>query len=129
MASLDIARLRLHNVRLTGSPFKRPEDVEQWLGAVQAQDYAGAKWAIGQRVRDCVNADVQDAYASGKILRTHVMRPTWHFVMPNDIRWMLEFTAPRVRERCPLRPEARVDSEVYKRTNSVIVKALQGERI
>ena len=64
---------------------------------MQAQDYAGAKWAIAQRTAGCSDADVERACADGRILRTHVLRPTWHFVLPDDIRWMLALTAPRVR--------------------------------
>jgi hypothetical protein len=126
MTSLDMARLRLHTQRLIGAPFDKPEDVVRWLGAVQAQDYAGAKWGIGQRVRDCVDADVEQAYSSGKILRTHVMRPTWHFVMPADIRWMLELSAPRVKAAMSYYDRnLELDSNVYKRTNAAIAKALQ----
>jgi hypothetical protein len=63
---------------------------------MQAQDYAGAKWAIGLRVPGLNDADVESAFDAGTILRTHVLRPTWHFVTPADIRWMLRLTAPRV---------------------------------
>jgi len=127
MPIADVTRRRLQNERLIGDPFEEPEDVVQWLGAVQAQDYPGAKWGIGQRVKDCDDATVEQAYASGKILRTHVLRPTWHFVMPADIRWMLEFTAPRVKSRMPTYDrKLELDSNVYKRTNAAIVKALQG---
>jgi DNA glycosylase AlkZ-like len=124
---LDIVRQRLQNERLIGAPFEKPEEVVRWLGAVQAQDYPGSKWAIGQRVKDCVDATVEDAYTSGRILRTHVMRPTWHFVMSADIRWMLELSAPRVKTAMgSYDRKLELDDEVYKRTNGVIVKALQG---
>src|SRR5262245_13980763 len=96
MALLDIPRLRLHNEHLIGTPLATPEDVVTWLGAVQAQDYAGAKWAVGQRARACTDDAVEKAFDCGKILRTHVLRPTWHFVAPDDVRWMLALTAPRV---------------------------------
>jgi hypothetical protein len=96
MRNLDLAQQRLLNQRLVGAPFKKPEDVVRWLGAVQSQDYPGAKWALGQRTRAATDAAIDEAFARGTILRTHVMRPTWHFVMPEDIRWMLALTAPRV---------------------------------
>src|SRR4029078_1903951 len=68
-----------------------------WMGAVQAQEYAAAKWALGLRLQDgAVDADIERAFEEGRILRTHVMRPTWHFVTPRDIRWLAELTAPRV---------------------------------
>ena len=68
-----------------------------WLGAVQAQDYGGAKWAVALRTKACTDADVERACDDGRILRTHVLRPTWHFVLPADIRWMLALSAPRIR--------------------------------
>ena len=66
------------------------------LGAVQSQDYPGAKWSLGMRVRGATDASIDDAFNAGRILRTHVLRPTWHFVHPWDIRWMQALTAPRV---------------------------------
>ena len=92
----DVARRRLANQRLVGKSFRSPTDVVGKLGAVQAQDYAGAKWAIAQRVRSATDASIERLIATGAILRTHVLRPTWHFVVPTDIRWMLALTAPRI---------------------------------
>jgi len=92
-----IAAARLEHQQLTRSPLASAVDVVSWFGAVQAQEYAAARWALGQRMRDgATDADVRRAVDSGRILRTHVMRPTWHFVARDDIRWMLELTAPRV---------------------------------
>ncbi len=96
MMGLDIARLRLHNQHISTADFEQPVDVVRWMGAVQAQDYEGAKWAVAQRTNGLSNAALEQACTDGTILRTHVMRPTWHFVTPADIRWMLELTAPRV---------------------------------
>ena len=79
-----------------GAPFESPEDAVGWLGAVQSQDYAAAKWAHRAANRGATEADF-DRLATGSILRTHVLRPTWHFVRPADIRWLLALTAPRVR--------------------------------
>ncbi len=63
---------------------------------MQAQEYAMAKWAIGLRLHGVNDADVEKEFNNGGILRTHLMRPTWHFVAQQDIRWLLELTAPRV---------------------------------
>jgi hypothetical protein len=92
-----IADARLRNQRVTGAPRRRPADVVAWLGAVQAQEYDPARWALGLRLpQRTVAEDIERAFAAGEILRTHVLRPTWHFVTPADIRWMLELTGPRV---------------------------------
>jgi len=93
----DILRQRLHTQRLVGAPFAKAEDVVDWLVAVQSQDYAGAKWAVAQRTAGATESELDRAFDAGAILRTHVMRPTWHFVRPSDIRWLLALTAPRVR--------------------------------
>lgn len=93
----DVAAQRLNHQRITRSGPRRPEDVVAWLGAVQAQEYPAARWGVGQRMRaGATDAGVRRAVDAGRLLRTHVMRPTWHFVTPADIRWMLELTAPRV---------------------------------
>jgi len=63
---------------------------------MQSQDYAGAKWALAQRTTVATTSDVDRLFNEGKILRTHVLRPTWHFVVPADIRWLLQLTTPRV---------------------------------
>jgi hypothetical protein len=96
MTKQDIAKQRLHNQRVENTNLKAPSDVVAWLGAVQAQDYAAAKWAIGLRSQHVTDVDVEQAFTNGKILRTHVLRPTWHFVTPEDICWLLKLTAPRV---------------------------------
>jgi hypothetical protein len=93
----DVATRRLRTQRLAGEPFASPLDAVRFLGAVQAQDYHGAKWALGQRTRGFTDADLDRLCDEGAILRTHVLRPTWHFVLPEDIHWLLELTAPRVR--------------------------------
>ncbi|HSQ32068.1 MAG TPA: crosslink repair DNA glycosylase YcaQ family protein [Gemmatimonadaceae bacterium] len=81
-------RRRLAGQHLTAAGLPGVVDVVRSLGAVQAQDYAGAKWAIAQRARDATDAVVERLFNDGRILRTHVLRPTWHFVLPEDIRWM-----------------------------------------
>ena len=87
---------RLVSHLLAKSKFTLPHQVVAWMGAIQAQDFNMAKWAIGVRISDCTEKMVVDAFNKGEILRTHVLRPTWHFVAPEDIRWMLQLTAPRI---------------------------------
>ncbi|MDP9467837.1 MAG: winged helix DNA-binding domain-containing protein [Chloroflexota bacterium] len=92
----EIVEHRLHNHHLSGPPLPTPEGVVGWLGAMQAQDYPGAKWSIGARTVGASDAALDGALADGSILRTHMLRPTWHFVLPSDIRWMQHLTAERV---------------------------------
>lgn len=122
---------RLRNHKLSSSTFKQPADVVRWLGAVQAQDFNAAKWALALRMRNATNDTVEDAFNRGEILRTHVLRPTWHFVAPEDIRWMLKLTAPRVNVRCgPNYRKYELDEKVFKRSNKVIATALKsGEHL
>ncbi|MDQ3647473.1 MAG: winged helix DNA-binding domain-containing protein [Actinomycetota bacterium] len=123
---LAIVHRRMHQQRLAGEPFDTPAQVVGWLGAMQAQEYAEAKWSIAERARDCTDVDVEEAFARGEILRTHVLRPTWHFVTPADIRWLLELTAPRVhaasRYWCK---QSGLDRAVLQRSHEVVREALQ----
>jgi hypothetical protein len=91
-----ILRARLHNQLLTGTQPRSAASVVARLCAMQAQDFIGAKWAIGLRAGGLDDRAVEAAFDKGAILRTHVLRPTWHFVTPADIRWLLTLTAPRV---------------------------------
>jgi len=92
-----IAAERLHRQRLTAPASADPAALVSWFGAVQAQDYRAAKWALAVRMRGAVtDAYIERAFNDARIVRTHVMRPTWHFVSATDIRWLLALTAPRV---------------------------------
>jgi hypothetical protein len=128
---MDIARQRLRQQFLVGTPCKRPEEVVDRLLAVQSQDYLGAKWAVAQRTRGCDVAAVEEAFRDGRILRTHVMRPTWHFVSPADIHWLLELTAPRVHAVSAYYYRRHgIDAPAVKRSRTRIEKALsRGEHL
>ena len=127
MKILDIAQHSLHNQYLSSSGFKEPADVVKWFGAVQAQDYSGAKWALGLRLQSATDDAVEKAFGDGNILRTHVMRPTWHFVAPADIRWLLKLTAPRVNAvNGYYYRKFELDDAVFKKSNKALTKALRG---
>src|SRR5688572_9286792 len=97
MKNSELLRLRLHNQQITHARARRPQEVVSSLVAMQAQEYAMSKWAIALRMAGAVqDADLERAFNAGEILRTHVLRPTWHFVAPADIRWLLALSAPRV---------------------------------
>lgn len=121
----DLLNLRLFNSGLTGA-FDRPPEVIAHLGALQAQDFGVAKWSLGLRAKAVRDSDIERAYNDGVILRTHVMRPTWHFVLPRDIRWMLKWTAPQVKRLlATYNRKLDLDDKLFAKTNRVIVNALQ----
>jgi hypothetical protein len=125
--SHEIAVMRLYNQQLVQTRLDRPEEVVAWLGAVQAQDYAGAKWALALRLRNATHAAIEQAFTDGAILRTHVMRPTWHFVAPADIRWLLALTAPRVHAiNATYYRKLELDEALLRRSRTAIVNALEG---
>jgi hypothetical protein len=102
-ARLDLHDRRLRAVGLDGPRWSTPEDVVRHLTAVQSQDYRPALWSVAQRLPDADGRPaperiVHDAFQEGRLLRTHVLRPTWHFVLPEDLRWLLQVTGPRVRQ-------------------------------
>jgi hypothetical protein len=122
----DVATRRLHTQRLTGDPFGSPVDAVRWLGAVQSQDYAGAKWALGQRTRGVTDADLDRLFDEGAVLRTHVLRPTWHFVLPEDVRWLLELTGPRVKSVLGhYDRQLEIDAALLTRSHAAIAAALR----
>ena len=93
---IDAVARRLRSQKLVLTKCRKPAQVVSWLGAVQAQDYAGAKWALGLRSTGLDDRSIDRAFNEGSILRTHMMRPTWHFVAPEDILWIQRLTGPRV---------------------------------
>ena len=126
----ELAGQRLRNQGITGPPRRTAADVVAWLGAVQAQEYAAATWALALRMADgTTGVAIQRAFDAGRILRTHVMRPTWHFVTPLDIRWLLDLTAPRVHQRMqPYNRRMELDLSTCNRAAGVIERALSGGR-
>src|SRR5262250_1125569 len=125
---MDIARLRLQNQRIAGATFEKPGDVVAWLGSVQAQDYLGALWAVGLRMRSAVEADIEQALANRTIIRTWPMRGTLHFVAAADIRWMLELLTPRVvaNKAQHLLRQFGLDEAAFARSKELFERALQG---
>lgn len=125
----ELIRQRLLNQRIAETTFTKPEQVVSYLGAVQAQEYAVSKWSIGLRANGLVDGDVEKAVNDGRILRTHALRPTWHFVTPQDIRWILMLNKPRVMAGMKARwKQLELTDKIATRSNNIITKALQGEK-
>jgi hypothetical protein len=126
MISPDIARARLASQRIT-DPLDDPARVVAWMGAVQAQDYLGALWAVGARTRGATEASVERAVRERAIVRTWPMRGTLHFVAAADVRWMLALLAPRAVARSAGRMrELEVDAPLIARAKRLLVGALEG---
>lgn len=124
-----IAAARMANQRLVGRPFRSPAAAVSWLGAVQGQEYAFAKWALSLRT-GLTDARIEAAFNRGDILRTHVLRPTWHFVAPADIRWMLALTGPRIRAGSRVYAQRlEIDASLERRAFKVFERALTGNAL
>jgi len=94
----EILQLRLFNQGLSANRFERADEVVAHFGAMQAQDYSMALWAVGLRMKNAKQNAVENLVNSGKIIRTHILRPTWHLVHQKDIRWMMQLSAPYVKK-------------------------------
>ena len=120
---------RLRNQHLTRPGRRDPAQVVASLGAMQAQDFPAAKWAIGLRAPGCDSVSVEDAFNAGTILRTHVLRPTWHFVAADDIKWILKLSAPRVHAaNAYYYRQSGLDAKVFARSCAMISRVLEGEQ-
>jgi hypothetical protein len=127
MTPADIADLRLRTQRISATTFSRPAEVVAWLGAVQAQDYLGALWAVGLRLEDARELDVERALSDGSIVRTWPLRGTLHFVAGPDARWMIELLAPRAVARAAGRlRQLGLDDATITRARRVLEKSLEG---
>lgn len=126
MPRLDICNQRLVNQHLSLQTLEKPSEIVRLFGAVQAQDYSFAKWGVAQRTRNATDATVEKEISDGAILRTHVLRPTWHFIVAADIRWMLALTAPRVKAAlASYDRKLELGEAVLRRSTTVLTKALQ----
>jgi hypothetical protein len=127
MDDRSLARWRLQTLRLAGSTYPSPEAVVGGLLAVQAENYGQASWAVAARTTGVTETAFGRLFDRGAILRTHVLRPTWHFVRPEDIRWLVELTAPRCRRTMAgLQRELDVSDRTLEASAEVIAEALAG---
>jgi hypothetical protein len=126
-SSTELISARLHHQQLVRSSKRDPADVVSWLGAMQAQDFSGAKWAIGLRAPACHESCVDEAFNDGRILRTHVLRPTWHLVAAADIKWLLALSAPRVHaNNAYYYKQSGLDAKIFARSCAMMSRVLEG---
>ena len=123
----ELLNARLRHQQLTESKLRKPALVVSSLLAMQAQDFGAAKWAIGLRAPGSQDGDVEQAFNDGLILRTHVLRPTWHFVTPDDIRWLVALSAPRIHAaNAYYYRQAGLDAKIFAKSCALIHRALEG---
>lgn len=129
MNARDVAARRMHGHRLWGSPLETPRAVVGSFAAMQAQEFVPAKWSVAQRTTGLTESTFDRAFASGTILRTHVLRPTWHFVVAEDVRWLLDLTGPRVNQlNAYYYRKFGLDDEVFATCNGLFRRTLTGGR-
>ena len=125
----DISTPRLQNQQIAATNFRTVKELVGWMGAMQAQDYNQAKWAIGTRLPHLTEEQIESAFNQGEIFRTHLMRPTWHFVSADDIYWLLELTAKQIKSTTKSRHrDLGLTENDLKKSKEVFVKSLEGNR-
>lgn len=127
MNQSEISNIRLHNQQIATTNLKTPKELLGWMCAMQAQEYNQAKWAIGVRLPHLSETQIESAFNNGELIRTHLMRPTWHFVSADDIYWMLELTAPQIKSVTKSRnKDLGLTDEVFSASWKVLEKLLSG---
>ena len=128
---MNIPNIRLLNQQLLNPLFREPKELVSWMGAMQAQNYSMVKWAVGMRLKSATIQTVEKALHEGEILRTHVMRPTWHLVAAEDIRWMLKLSAQRIisaNDSFAKGYDLDIPNEVYTKAHDLLEKILCGKK-
>jgi hypothetical protein len=123
----DIANTRLINQQIERPRFKAVKELVGWMGAMQAQDYGMVKWAIGVRLPNATDRLIETAINNGKIIRTHILRPTWHFVSADDIYWMLALRAAPIKASLRSRfSQLGLSESIVSKSNTIMENKLQG---
>ncbi|SIN66188.1 winged helix DNA-binding domain-containing protein [Chitinophaga niabensis] len=126
---MDITHYRLLNQQVTHSAFSEPGKLIAWMGCMQAEDYSSAKWAIGNRLRHLTSADIEKAFQGAAFFRSQVLRPAWHFVAPDDLGWLLELSAQRIKAGYKqLHNRLDITNADLKRSKTIMAKALEGNK-
>jgi hypothetical protein len=122
---IQISKSRLFSQQIIDTQFETPKEIVSWMGAMQAQDYIMAKWAVGVRLKNQTEKNIEEAIDKGEILRTHVLRPTWHFVSPDDIYWMTKLTAAKIKSSLTSRhKQLEITDSILKKTIGIMEKEM-----
>jgi hypothetical protein len=130
MEAREIGRQRLMNLHVAGSRWRTPAEAVAALGALQAQDYQGALWAIGLRVPGSTIADVARAVEQRAIVRSWPLRGTLHFVAAEDLRWLLDLLGARVLKATERRQaELGLDAATLRKIEKLLSQELAGRAL
>jgi hypothetical protein len=123
----EISNIRLFSQKIAATELKTAAEIVSWMGAMQAQDFSMAKLAAGIRISDSTEAEIEASFNKGEILRTHLMRPTWHLVSAEDISWMIELTSPQIKLLLKSRnKELELSDAIFTKSSFIIEKSLSG---
>ncbi len=126
----ELVSRRLQNQKIEGMKAETPEEAVRWMGAIQAQEYDHALWAVGVRTNTASRKDVEQAIVEKRIIRTWPMRGTLHFVVPDDARWLLHFSRQRMRQKSLSRMnELNLDDQLIESCKGIFLEELKDERL
>lgn len=129
MDDRTIARWRLTRQRLADADHPTPQAAVEDLLGVQAENFSQTIWALAERTGQPIEAEFDLAFDNGEIVRTHVLRPTWHFVRGEDLVWLLELTTPRARlSLVQLQRSLDLEEATMERADAAIVGMLSEGR-
>ncbi len=124
----EISTIRLALQHLTQKKQTTVQGLVKYMGALQAQDYLMAQLAVGKRLSNVTDKMVDLAMNKGEILRTHLLRPTWHLVSSEDIYWILQLTAPHIKTAVKSRhKELELNEKSLSKIYLLLKKALRNE--
>ena len=127
--SRRLLRMRLAAQRISTEGFASPAEAVRWMTATQAQDFNSARWAVALRTDSTTQRDVDQALASGTIVRSWPMRGTLHFVAPEDLRWILGLTTERLLRQATTRlSNLGLDERQIETARYAAIDALHGGR-
>lgn len=124
---MNFTATRLKQQKINYQDLSTPKEVVAYMGAMQAQDLEMSKWAIGQRLFNSTKETIENALNDGTLVRTHILRPTWHIVAGKDIRWMMALTGKNIKTlSATYERKLGMDAALFVKANDLIVKALEG---
>jgi hypothetical protein len=125
MTSREISNARLRSQKVEETEFNTAREIVSWMGAIQAQDYSMAKWAIGTRLANPSVQRIESSIDRGEIIRTHVLRPTWHLISADDVYWMLQLSIPKLKSSIKSRHnQLGLTESLISKTETILEKEL-----